>query len=134
MFIFSKFCLLNLLLITLLYQIYCADLDDSLGIEDDDVEDEDDVAYVPDEVDLPDENEFEVIALEHDIVKIQHILPSINQQSFDASQGEPWTDQPPNIEILNEFEFQDQVLPETDVNLSELDIFNTIFIEEILNK
>jgi len=109
-------------------------LDDSLGIEDDDVEDEDDVAYVPDEVDLPDENEFEVIALEHDIVKIQHILPSINQQSFDASQGEPWTDQPPNIEILNEFEFQDQVLPETDVNLSELDIFNTIFIEEILNK
>lgn len=98
-------------------------------------DDKNDDEFIPDEIELYEEDlEFEVAALDRDIVKINYISPSANPQSFDSSMGLSWSDQPPNIDDLNEFLFEETILGATDVDLTEIDIFNTIFTENILNQ
>ena len=128
-----------------LYQIICLFLfccsilchDDGIDWEtfDENDIDEKDPEYIPDEIEDDDdyELEYETQIAEKDVVKITHVISEI-AQTYQSKDGGPWSEDPPIVSDLNEFVFEPVQLMETDVELGEKDIFDTIFTDQIYNK
>lgn len=124
-------CLRFYIFLIILLLPYCTSISD-WEEDDEDVDNE----YFPDEID-DDNIELELAAdvADENIVKINYIPPATTPKTYIASSGEPWTEQSPDMNTINEFQFEfHNSLMETNVDLSEKDVFDTLFTENIINK
>jgi hypothetical protein len=99
--------------------------------DENDVEDKD-PEYVPDEIDINDhESELEIAAA--NLIKVNYDTPSENGKNYMASSGDFWSDTP-DISKFTEFVFETPQLGESNADILEKTMFDTIFTENILKK